>query len=418
VATYTGALASNGLPELATDGTIDFPAMTRRRAMHVTLRDSQGGETTGLMLLNPPGSSPDNPLWVQNPNGGDLRMKLDGGYLDSGGEYLTLPNFRKPQTVALLDAFGIQITSFGGTQYATNAVHGSNDIGTLALAVATDGVTPLVTAVGNYCPIAVDSAGAVILSGISPVIGTLDSADKFEDAIHISGDLGVMALAVRNDSDIVTTSGNRDYTAISTDSTGRPKIGQVVPGTAATHLGKAEDAASADGDTGVMVLGVRNTGGAPLTSSELDYNAFATDVFGAQYVNEGHSDQINRWLEQFVAASTTDVPARVQLTGDCQVAPRISTAAQESAVTVSTTAIRLVQANVSRKELMIVNNSTGNLFVSRSSKVTSSGTGVGSLVPSNGGNLSDSGDGIWPGEWWGIYSVTASSQNVVVSDLS
>lgn len=37
---------------------------------------------------------------------------------------------------------------------------------------------------------------------------------------------------------------------------------KVIPGTAATSLGKAEDAAHTTGDTGVMALGVRNDGGA------------------------------------------------------------------------------------------------------------------------------------------------------------
>ena len=50
-----------------------------------------------------------------------------------------------------------------------------------------------------------------------------------------------------------------------------------VPGTGATNLGKAEDAAASDGDTGVMLLGVRNYGGA---SSDGDYSAVCVSATG------------------------------------------------------------------------------------------------------------------------------------------
>lgn len=54
-----------------------------------------------------------------------------------------------------------------------------------------------------------------------------------------------------------------------------------VPGTGATNLGKAEDAASASGDTGVMVLGVRNDSlTAAQTSANGDYGAMSVDTSG------------------------------------------------------------------------------------------------------------------------------------------
>ena len=49
-------------------------------------------------------------------------------------------------------------------------------------------------------------------------------------------------------------------------------VTRVIPGTGATELGKAEDAAHADADTGVMMLGVRNYGGA---GADGDYSALA-----------------------------------------------------------------------------------------------------------------------------------------------
>lgn len=64
----------------------------------------------------------------------------------------------------------------------------------------------------------------------------------------------------------------------------------VVPGTAATNLGKAEDAAHADGDVGVLNLGIRrdipNLPTAGTTSANGDYSGIATDGYGAVWVRK------------------------------------------------------------------------------------------------------------------------------------
>lgn len=54
-------------------------------------------------------------------------------------------------------------------------------------------------------------------------------------------------------------------------------VTRVIPGTTATALGKAEDAAHADGDTGVLILGVRNHTGA---GADGDYSAIAVNTTG------------------------------------------------------------------------------------------------------------------------------------------
>lgn len=58
--------------------------------------------------------------------------------------------------------------------------------------------------------------------------------------------------------------------------------GTVVPGTAATNLGKAEDAVAASGDTGVFTLGVRRDGAISSSpaSAAGDYSEMAVDNFG------------------------------------------------------------------------------------------------------------------------------------------
>jgi hypothetical protein len=68
-------------------------------------------------------------------------------------------------------------------------------------------------------------------------------------------------------------------------------VTRVIPGTAATELGKAEDAAHASGDVGVMSLGVRAA--APTERSagptDGDYEPFATNERGAVWVSQAPS---------------------------------------------------------------------------------------------------------------------------------
>ena len=61
-------------------------------------------------------------------------------------------------------------------------------------------------------------------------------------------------------------------------------VTSVIPGTGATNLGKAEDAGHTTGDTGVMMLGVRNDAMAALTTTDLDYSPLATDPSGRMLV--------------------------------------------------------------------------------------------------------------------------------------
>lgn len=86
---------------------------------------------------------------------------------------------------------------------------------------------------------------------------------------------------------------------------------ELIPGVGATDLGKAEDAASTSGDTGVFMLGVRNDSAASLTSTDGDYGGIAIDVHGfvkgiEQYqpVAEDNSNGLLAILMKPVASST------------------------------------------------------------------------------------------------------------------
>jgi len=123
---------------------------------------------------------------------------------------------------------------------------------------------------------------------------------KAEDAAHASGDTGVMALGVRSaspsdrsagatDGDYeplaVNAAGDTTYDRMRGDTTNGLDVDvtRIIPGTSATHLGKAEDADHASGDTGVMALGVRSASPSDRSAgaTDGDYEPFAVNAAGA-----------------------------------------------------------------------------------------------------------------------------------------
>ena len=83
----------------------------------------------------------------------------------------------------------------------------------------------------------------------------------------------------------------------------------VTPGTGATNLGKAEDAAAASGDTGVFVLGVRRDVAVASASAAGDYNELAVGQYGDQYISKlgTRKRSYSSAFSIVPAASATDV---------------------------------------------------------------------------------------------------------------
>jgi hypothetical protein len=123
-------------------------------------------------------------------------------------------------------------------------------------------------------------------------------------------------------------------TAISNFPATQPVSGTVTanlgaPGTGATSLGKAEDAAHASGDTGIATWGVRNDGGTTaLTSANGDYSPQAVDNAGST------------WVRNRPAISST-----------------------VTSVATSTTSATLAAADANRLSVIIHNSGTADLLV-------------------------------------------------------
>lgn len=103
----------------------------------------------------------------------------------------------------------------------------------------------------------------------------VDSAGTNEAAVSAAGRLSVDA------------SGAAIQIAAGAANIGDVDVLSVVPGVTATSLGKAEDAGHTTGDTGVMVLAVRNDAGTVLSDTTLDYTPLSTDNTGALRVTGG-----------------------------------------------------------------------------------------------------------------------------------
>lgn len=92
---------------------------------------------------------------------------------------------------------------------------------------------------------------------------------------------------VYNSSDFTLATG--EGSALTTDANGRVEIGAIIPGTAATQFGKAEDAAHTSGDVGVEILAVRRDTAASSTATDGDYATVNTDSLGHVWMREGYA---------------------------------------------------------------------------------------------------------------------------------
>lgn len=182
---------------------------------------------------------------------------------------------------------------------AEDAAHSSGDSGIVAMCVRADSAACPAGSDGDYAPPIVDANGKLwVNSQVTAVVpGTGATAlGKAEDAAHSSGDVGVMALAVRQSTatDLSAGNTNGDYEPLQVDASGRlwvnaGAVGTITPGTAASSLGKAEDAAHSSGDVGVMSLAVRNATATDLSAGNTDgdYEPLQVDASGRLWVNAG-----------------------------------------------------------------------------------------------------------------------------------
>ena len=82
-------------------------------------------------------------------------------------------------------------------------------------------------------------------------------------------------------------------------------VTSIVPGTGATNLGKAEDAAHSSGDTGVMSLAVRNDDVAAIGSADGDYAPLQVNAAGSLYTTDATGEAGSILVTGTTAVTTT-----------------------------------------------------------------------------------------------------------------
>lgn len=118
--------------------------------------------------------------------------------------------------------------------------------------------------------------------------GTLvSSGDPFPVVATQSGTWNVGTVTT-----VTAVTGITNALPAGTNNIGDVDVLSVIPGTGATNLGKAEDAAHTTGDTGVMVLGVRVGSIASQVDANGDYTPFIVDSTGYLLTRDKNSDTV------------------------------------------------------------------------------------------------------------------------------
>lgn len=176
----------------------------------------------------------------------------------------------------------IQITAGSGTKVDTRTVGAGADEHRQVVVIGDPSTAANVAAVDSTFGLAVDVARITSLPTGSNVIGKVDITDGVNDAvIDITGADGESATTAS----LVTNARMKVYNGTTWDRVRGDitngldvDVTRIVPGVGPTHLGKQEDQPHADGDTGILMLGVRNhlTG----STTDGDYSAISVSSTG------------------------------------------------------------------------------------------------------------------------------------------
>jgi hypothetical protein len=111
------------------------------------------------------------------------------------------------------------LAEIAALSHAEDTAHSSGHMGTMPLAVRNDAGTPL-AADGDYIPFTTDSTGALRTAFTGTITADIEG-NYAEDSAHVSGDVGLFGLSIRNDNQATTfTSASGDYSGQSVDDRG------------------------------------------------------------------------------------------------------------------------------------------------------------------------------------------------------
>jgi hypothetical protein len=205
---------------------------------------------------------------------GAQTLRTASNLYDGAGTALTSTLNGGKQSLDVNASGFLGVTAVSGLGiYVDGAVWSAGSNGQEMLAIRHDATGPLSgVADGDFSPLQVNANGELKVAANLSVSSDFAYA---EDSASADGDIGAFILGVRNDANAVLTSADGDYGAISIDSAGRVKT---VTTLASAY---AEDSASANADIGDFVLAVRQDTLASSVSADGDYGAFKINSRGA-----------------------------------------------------------------------------------------------------------------------------------------
>lgn len=299
--------------DVVDSGDVGVLAMTVERALHVYIKGSDvssGGTSMVDDAAFTPGTTSGTPAFavfddttpdsVDEGDGGALRMSANRNL------YVRLRDNAGNERGLNIDANGALAATVTNV---TAANLNAQVVGSVAHDAVGTGTNPLL--VGGYASAAaptsvsadgdavrawylLNGAQATVVTAAGALIGgdatngldvdvtrvipgtTATALGKAEDAAHTSGDTGVMALAVRRDTAAASSGTTGDYEPLSTDALGKMWCAD----------NQTEDLAHTTGDRGSFVLAVRSDTLAATSGTTGDYEGLHTDALGALWTRD------------------------------------------------------------------------------------------------------------------------------------
>jgi hypothetical protein len=155
--------------------------------------------------------------------GSEFTMSV-AAYEATGG---TLESLRLTNALELM----VSDSKMRSSVYNQDAAFTAGDAGLHILAVRQDVLATDTSADGDFASLKVNAEGALYIYGHMKL-----DIEVEEDAAHVSGQKGLMPLAVRNDLNTTMTSADGDYSPLTTDKTGAMRVTVVDPTASNTEL--------------------------------------------------------------------------------------------------------------------------------------------------------------------------------------
>jgi len=148
-------------------------------------------------------------------------LRVAGPIIDSAGNEVGVTSNALDVNIAAASGLGI---------FAEDSAHTSGDDGQHVLMVRQDTLAASTSADGDYGSFKGDSLGRLYvtddqsLAELESIDTRIENLSHAEDAAHSSGDLGMMPLAVRNDTQGTLVDADGDYAPLQVDSDGRLRV--------------------------------------------------------------------------------------------------------------------------------------------------------------------------------------------------